>query len=264
MSLPTRVTKANLLPADTTPAPLPPLRPFRHTPPFLRLALALLLWLAPAALRAAEVQAHGLVFEHWINDTFFDGYRASGYTQKWDVPAEINRLPDPDLAGLPLNPKATKFKTPVGLGDALRQFDIDEPFILILGYWEQPAPREKRFVKLLAPRIDPAVWRKLWGPITRADLERLDALIKDRSLPVVEVRRLAQEMKKRPPFSESIIVLNPKIDTQGQRRLQCSLRYADVLKYLAPGVPPEREESPALWGVAFPGPVISAPRTFSE
>ncbi len=40
---------------------------------------------------AAEVQAHGLVFEHWIADTFFQKYRPSGYTQKWDLPADIPR-----------------------------------------------------------------------------------------------------------------------------------------------------------------------------
>lgn len=229
----------------------------------LALALGGLVSPATPSLAAAEVQAHGLVFEHWICDTFFAGYRPPGYTQKWDIPAEANRLADPAFAGLPANPKATKHGAPVGLGDALRQFDIDEPFILILGYWEQPTPEEKRFVKILAPRVDPETWRKLWGPVTRADLERLDALIKDRSIPPVEARIRAQEMKKQPPFSESVIVLNPKIDAKGQRRLQCSLRYADVFKYLAPGTSPEPEEKPALWGVAFPGPVASAPREFA-
>ncbi|MBC8011151.1 MAG: hypothetical protein H7067_13765 [Burkholderiales bacterium] len=234
-----------------------------------RLALGLLAFAALAApalprLGAAEVQAHGLVFEHWVCDTFFGAYRPPGYTQKWDIPAEANHLADPALAGLPANPKATKHGAPVGLGDALRQYDVDEPFLLILGYWEQPTPEEKRFVKLLAPRVDPAVWRKLWGPVTRADLERLDALIKDRSLPPAEVRLRAQEMKKQPPFSEAVFVLNPKIDSKGQRRLQCSLRQADVFKYLAPETSPEPETTPTLWGVPFPGPVASAPRSFDD
>lgn len=219
--------------------------------------------LIPAAARAEEVQVHGLVFEHWVCDTFFSGYRPSGYTQKWDVPASANRLPDPALTGLPANPKATKFGAPVGLGDALRQYDIDEPFLLILGYWQQPAPDQKRFVKLVAPRIDPAAWRKLWGPVTRADLERLDTLIKDRSLTPAEARRLAQEMKSRPPFSEAVFTLNPKIDSKTQRRLQCSLPYGDVFKHLAPGTSPEPEETPALWGVSYPGPVASKPRSFA-
>lgn len=227
------------------------------------LLLSLRVTPAPPAA-AAEVQAHGLIFEHWVCDTFFNAYRPPGYTQKWDVPAEANRLADPLLTGLPANPKATKFGAPVGLGDALRQFDVDEPFLLILGYWEQPTPEEKRFVKLIAPRVDPAVWRKLWGPVTRADLERLDALIKDRSIPPVEARILAQKIKKAPPFSEAVFVLNPKIDGKGQRRLQCSLRYADVLKHLAREATPEPDATPTLWGVPFPGPVASAPRDFAD
>lgn len=225
------------------------------------LALALL---APPLPRAAEVQAHGLVFERWVRDAFFDSYPAQGYTDKWDIPAAANHLPDPALAGLPVNPKATRFRSPVGLGDALRQFDVDEPFILVLGYWEQPSPGHKRFVKILAPRIEPAAWRALWGPVTRADLERLDAVIKDRSLTPAEARRRAQAMKSRPPFSEAVFVLNPKIDERGQRRLQTSLRYADVLKHLAPDASPGPDEAPSLWGVPFAGPVESAPRAFAR
>jgi hypothetical protein len=238
----------------------------RFPGPLLRLLFALgpCLAVAPTATRAAEVQAHGLVFEHWITDTFFSGYRAPGYTQKWDIPGELNRLPDPALAGLPLNPKATRFRSPVGLGDALRQFDIDEPFILVLGYWEQPTPTEKRFVKILAPRVEPAAWRALWGPVLRADLERLDAITKDRSLTPAAARAAAQKLKSAPPFSEAVFVLNPKIDSKGQRRLQCSLRYADVLKHLAPGVSAEPDPAPSLWGVPFPGPVASTPRDFAD
>lgn len=215
-----------------------------------------------ARLAAEEVQAHGLVFEHWVCDTFFGGYRPDNYTQKWDVPGAANRLSDPALRGLPANPKATKYGVPVGLGDALRQYDVDEPFLLILGYWEQATPGEKRFVKLLAVRVEAAEWRALWGPVTRADLERLDALIKDRSVDYREVRRRAQALKSAPPFTEAVFTLNPKIDSSGQRRLQCSLRDEEVVRRLAPGTDPAPEKAPALWGVRFPNAVVSGPRTF--
>lgn len=238
-------------------------RGLRHRLFFFFAALfAVALCFTAPRLAAAEVQAHGLAFEHWVADTFFQKYRASGYTQKWDLPADIPRDLPPEFAGLPANPKAAKYGTPVGLGDALRQFDIAEPFILILGYWEQPDPNEKRFVKLLAPRIEPAAWRALWGPVTREDLEQLDTLIKRRDIDYREVRKLAQKMKASPPFNQAVFVLNPKIDSQGQRRLQCSLRFEDVFKYLAPGMDKAREETPSLWGVPFPGPVLSNPREF--
>ena len=51
---------------------------------------------------AEEVQRHGFVFEAWVRDTFFDGYRPPSYTQKWDIPADVNRA----HGGVPVNPKA--------------------------------------------------------------------------------------------------------------------------------------------------------------
>jgi len=64
-------------------------------------AIAWLLALT-AILAAQEVQRHGLVFEEWIDDTFFAGYRPPGYTQKWDIPAAVNQ----DHGGVPASLKA--------------------------------------------------------------------------------------------------------------------------------------------------------------
>lgn len=208
---------------------------------------------------AQEVQQHGVIFEEWIRQTFFGGYQPEGYTQKWDIPAEANR----DHGGIPVNPKAIKYGAPVGMGDALRQFDSDENHLLILGFWDQ-TNGDKRFVKAAVIEMTPELHRKLWAPIDRASLEALDAVIKNRELPVTEVRKMAQEMKNRPPFSEAIMQVNPKIDTKGQRRLQCSIRFADVFKHLAPEVSPQREERPTLFGVEIPKVRDSGPRTFGE
>lgn len=222
----------------------------------LQLGLSLLL---VCSLPAQEVQQHGVVFEKWIRDTFFDGYEPASYTQKWDIPAAANHR----FGGLPVNPKATKYRSAVGLGDALRQYDIDQPFILLLGFWEQDGP-VKRFVNITPVTIHPETWRLLWGPVTRADLERLDALIKDRSLDYREVRRRAQAMKREPPFSECLLVLNPKIGSgeRGQRRLQCSLRFDHLFDLLASDADRAPSDHPTLWGVSFPGPVRSAARHF--
>lgn len=228
-------------------------RPFRAVALFAALG-----WNGLTAL-GAEVQQHGLVFEQWVQDTFFAGYRPASYTQKWDIPALANRA----HGGIPVNPKATKYGTPVDLGDALRQFQIDEPFLLVIGFWQQDGD-EKRFVNIVAPRIEPAEWRKLWGAITLADLQRLDATIKDKSLTPEQARAAALELKRRAPFSQAIIEVNPKIDDKTQRRLQCSLRFADVFKYLVPGATSAAQPHPALWGVAFPQPVASKPRVLAK
>jgi len=202
------------------------------------------------------VQHHGLIFENWICDTFFAGHRP-GYTDKWDVPGELNA----ERGGAPVNPKAIKDRTAVDMGDALRQFDVDEAFWLVVGYWEQRGTK-KYMVRILAGLIEPEKWRSFWHPVTRADLERLDAMIKDRSLDYREARRQAHAMKNAPPFTEAIIVVNPKIDSRGQRRLQCSLRYRDLVEYLLDGQEPPASDTPELWGKPFPNPIASPPRTF--
>ncbi len=219
----------------------------------------LLLLAAGAALltlgSAQEVQSHGLVFERWVRDTFFAGYKPASYTQRWDIPASANR----DHGAIPVNPKTVKHGTAVDLGDALRQYEIDEPFLLIIGFWSQDGDM-KRIVNIIAPEISPELWRKLWGPVTYADLRRLDALIKDTGPSVEETRRLALKMKNSPPFTEAVIQVNPKIDNHGQRRLQCSIRFSDVFRHLAPGADPQPQARPALFGTEYPGPIASKPR----
>lgn len=203
-----------------------------------------------------EVQRHGVVFEEWIRKTFFGGYQPADYTQRWDIPANVNT----NHGGVPVNPKAAKWGTPVDLGDALRQFDIQEPFLLIVGFWQQDGA-VKRFVNVQAVRVEPEQWRRLWGLVTRADLERLDALIKDPSRDVLAARREAQATKRRPPFTDAVIQVNPKIDAK-QRRLQCSLRFADFFGHLAPLADRAATNKPTLFGVALPAEVASPPREF--
>lgn len=227
------------------------------------------LWLVLASgfclvLRSAEpgarneVQRHGVVFEQWIRDTFFDGYAPTNYTQRWDIPAAANRR----FGGIPVNPKAVKLGSPVDLGDALRQFDTEEPFLLIVGFWEQDGP-VKRFVNVQAVRVEPAKWRELWQPVTREALAALDATIKDASRPLTDTRAEAQRIKRRVPFTKAVMQVNPKIDAK-QRRLQCSLRFRDFFDHLAPAADRGRTSQPALFGVPLPQELASPPRTFRK
>jgi hypothetical protein len=214
--------------------------------------------LVSSAMHAREVQSHGLLFEKWLRHTFFGGYEPKGYTQKWDIPAEVNL----EHGHIPVNPKATKYGTPIGLGDAVRQFEIDEPFLLIVGFWEQVTPEEKRWVNVQAVRVEPEAWRRLWGDLTRADLDRLIAIIKDPALSLAEAREQVQALKKEKRYASSVIELNPKIDAS-QRRLQCSLRFSAFFDHLAPNANREVQEQPKVFGVSVPARFESAPRVLT-
>jgi hypothetical protein len=214
--------------------------------------------LARPEIERAEEQRHGFVFENWVRATFFGGVQSKGYTAQWDIPAEANSA----HGHIPANPKVVKYGSAIDLGDALRQFDIaqhGEPFLLIVGFWEQTTPTEKKFVNVQAVEVGAAIYRRLWGPITRVDLERLAATVKNKSLNIDEARKRAREIKSQSPFTESTIVVNPKIDAS-QRRLQCSLRFADFFRHLAPRSDLNRQVTPMLFGVPVPGPFSSPPR----
>jgi len=222
----------------------------------MRVVLCLVLCLAASLAHATEVQRHGLGFEHWVADTFFGGHRPSGPTDKWDIQASANK----NHGRIPVNPKATQYGEPVLLGDALRQYGINEPFLLIVGFWEQDG-RGKKFVQSLVARIEPDRWRKLWGPVTRKDLEAMDKLVKDTSRPIAEVRKEVLRRKKQPPFSQAVIQLNPKID-KSQRRLQCSISYVRLFKNLAPGRDRKAQPFAKIFGRRIPPISTSPPRKF--
>jgi hypothetical protein len=212
--------------------------------------IAFIIALGHATVSAREVQSHGLLFEKWLRDTFFSGYTPKGYTQKWDIPAEAN----PDHGRIPVNPKAIKYGAPIDFGDAVRQFEIvknNERFLLIVGFWDQASKSEKKWVNVQAVEIKPADWARLWSPVTHPDLERLIAVIKDKSLSIEQARERAKKLKNQPPFTEAIMQVNPKIDGS-QRRLQCSVRFDDFFKHLAPKADAARQDQPKVFGVPIP------------
>ena len=204
-----------------------------------------------------EVQKHGFKFEEWARDQFFGGYRAASYTGHWDVPTEANER----FGGMPVSIKTAKYGSPVGLGDALRQFSIEEDFLLIVGYWKQEGPN-KRFVNIVTPIITINMWRSLWLPITLGDLRRLDATIKDRSIGYRAARVRAQEIKSGSPFADAAITVNPKIDSKTQRRLQCSIGFALMFDRISPTADRSESTNPELFGVQAIKPFASGPRKF--
>lgn len=226
----------------------------------MRLLPAFILLLA-GCVQAAEVQHHGLVFEQWVRASFFGGYKPGDYTQLWDIPAEFNK----DHGGIPANPKAVKYGSPLDMGDALRQFGVAEKggrFLLIVGFWTQDG-KKKKWVNAVAVEVTPEQYRRLWEPVTREDLEKLDGVVKDRSLSPAEAREEAQEIKRRVPFSKSIMQVNPKIDAH-QRRLQCSIRFGDFFHFLAPAADSTKQDKPGLWGLPLPDEFESAPRNLKK
>lgn len=209
----------------------------------------------------AEVQSHGFTFEKWVRDHFFGGYVGS-YMQKWDVDPAHNlydQVP-PEFRHLPVSIKTAKIGTPIGLGDVLRQRQIDHDFLMITGFWQQHTRTEKWIIDIGYVAFSADLWDKLWGQLSLSELRFIDAIVKDTGEHYSSVRQRAKQWKQQPAVQSSTIVINPKIDSKTQRRIQCSLPVDTFWKLASRGV--SRIASATLWNEPFPNPIISAPRVF--
>ncbi len=211
-----------------------------------------------------EVQFHGFTFERWVRATLFGDYQGS-YMQKWDVPPDENNheaLPS-RFRGLPVSIKSAKYGSPIGLGDILRQRQIDRPFIMIVGFWNQRSPQKKWFEDIGWAHFSADDWSALWGELAIEHIRPIDAIIKNLSEHYSSVRTKAQKWKRNTPeVKTSRIVVNPKIDSKTQRRIQCSLPFSEFWRQA--GRQPQRCDHPSLFGFDFPNPVVSSARTFNR
>jgi hypothetical protein len=114
-----------------------------------------------------EIQIHGFTFEKWVCDTFFEGHTGS-YMRKWDVSPEANNgsLIPASWRGLPVSIKTAKYGSPIGLGDILRQRQIDVPFLMIVGFWRQRAPTEKWIEDIGVAGFSLEGWSGMWGQLS--------------------------------------------------------------------------------------------------
>ena len=211
-----------------------------------------------------EVQKHGFSFEEWVRSTFFDGYEGI-YMRKWDIPPDYNKhqlIPE-HLRKVPVSVKAAKYGSPISLGDIIRQRTIDHSFVMIAGFWKQKTLKEKSFEEIEAVLFTPQLWDSLWGNLKVEDIRPTDTLIKDQSVDYSEARKIAKDWKQsHVEPSGSTIVVNPKIDSKKQRRIQCSLPFRAF--WSCAGRDPQPNDSAGLFGVKFPNPVISGARVFNR
>lgn len=208
-----------------------------------------------------EVQSHGFTFEKWVKEQFFGGYEGS-YMQKWDVAPEYNtsvRVPE-RFRSLPVSIKTAKRRSPIGLGDVLRQRQIEHPFVMVVGFWEQISRTEKRIAEIGYARFAPDAWEMLWGDVSTNQLRDLDCVVKNLGEHYSTVRQKAKLWKAQDAVRACQIVINPKIDSKVQRRIQCSLPVDVFWKFASKDQP--SNAGVTLWETPFPNPIVSPPRSF--
>ena len=200
-----------------------------------RLFVLIAVGLCLLPVEAEEVQSHGFSFEQQVWNHLF----GRGYTDDWDIPGSAN-LQNP---GVPISVKFIQWKNSIYLGDAGRQFAIDQPFEMVVGFY-QKVDEEKQIVALHHLHFTPEQWRNMWGEITGEELATFSERIKSGTIQSAQdyARPHAAELRKK----SGIFSINPKIN-KDQRRIQCSIPftvfYREVLQQ-----EPQIQEKIILWG----------------
>lgn len=169
----------------------------------------------------SEVQKHGFIFEDWVKLVLGVDNLAVNYTQKWDIPGE-----------LPISVKCMGFNNALEFGSAIRIWEIDKPFTLVLARWEQ-CNCQKRIISIDEITITLDNLKEMKGDITLEELREFDRIIK-RFRPGKDGQKegilFAKNWKRERAGKMGLLTITHKIDSKAQRRVQCNLNFSSYLK----------------------------------
>ena len=154
---------------------------------------------------------------------------SQSYVSRFDAPG----YSDPYSKGIPTSIKTAKKQASgdalICMADATRigQLADVSRMRLLVALYEQKGT-EKVFSEIREYIITSTDWKKAMGDVSAETLEMFSAEIKAQTDPTA-ARQVAREWKE--VMAEeypSVMRWNPKIDSKGQRRLQCSIHLRDL------------------------------------
>lgn len=170
-------------------------------------------------------QMHGKAFENMLKAIFNASDTKRLSNSKFDVEAKFNKE-----TNSPVSIKTMKEGTKsICMSDARRFFEEENPFTMIVGIYIQKDKR-KVFEEVREYFISAENLKKLKGEISYKEVKAFhEELLKFKYGEHIEARNFARGKLKELKSKECSLLLNPKIDSQTQRRLQCSLP-VDILE----------------------------------
>ncbi len=169
-------------------------------------------------------QLHGKKFEEYIIQALYSNCPIQPNTAIFDVPKEY-------ADGYNVSIKTTK-NNKVGLSDARRFWQLNDNVIFIVGAYKQQGIF-KEFYEVYEFQYDAQGLNNLRGNLSFDVINDFhDSICKIKSGNHGEGRKFAKIRKKELKSQyQSCIILNPKIDSGNQRRLQCSVSINDLEKF---------------------------------
>lgn len=169
-----------------------------------------------------ERQAHGFVFEEYVEKEFGVNRSGKTYTDSWD--GELN--------GKPVSIKTAKLGSDVELADFRRNALNTQDFYLIVGFWEGSKTNIVKVEKLL---INGSEWHTLFPQHFIADFAALLASVTNDKSDDAKWRSLITAQRKQWQ-AETGNLIRPRFkrDHKTQKRIQCAINYKDFYNYFVP------------------------------
>jgi len=177
----------------------------------------------------SEVQAHGNAYEDLkireltgLSKNEYDNLKPNGYTSSFDLVEGI-------IVSYNASIKSTGKKT-VECADILKRMEEVE-YRLIVGCYKQQGSN-KVFHTEYEFFVTPEDYPKLWGSMTYENVKPFVDYVK--SIPhgreaqknTLKERKILQEQIQ---CKNSLMRINPKVDSKKQRRVQCSFKLDEML-----------------------------------
>ena len=193
-----------------------------------------------------ESQQHGNIWEDCIKRNVYQITQKIPYTAKYDIPKEYNTRNQNENVSI----KTTQLKS-VDMGDALRMYQNSEPTSLLVIRYKQ-VEEKKRLTEIINCQMPPK--ETLFGTVSLEEVQTLDKMIK--SVPkgtpeeglLKEIHEYKDTLNKKSGYAH----LRPKLDSQSQRRLQCSIVDFEGLLQKNQSLVRERNIEGKLYDIAIP------------
>jgi ATPase subunit of ABC transporter with duplicated ATPase domains len=168
-----------------------------------------------------ESQAHGFKFEDSLKEQVFKIDTKIKYTSKYDIPKEFNIINNHNIS------IKTTGNRDIGCADIFRFLENDETEMIITCYKQDG---DYKIVKeTYSIQLTEDFMKSLNDDINKDKLNQLNQLIKNIPHGKVSEETKKEYKNKCKQLSLEYFIVNPKVDSKKQRRVQCTLKLDAIL-----------------------------------
>lgn len=203
-------------------------------------------------------QLHGKTYEDHIKSAFQGSADHSRSTASmWDIEASYDKI-----GHMPTSIKTTKSNI-VCMADARRFWEVNEGYRLLVCQWRQKSNCIKYFYKMYEFLITKEEHSQMIENVSLVEIADFHAKIQSYGVGQHKEARLFAKIHKAELQGRTCVILNPKIDSKDQRRLQCSLNVTTLMK-LTKDFTTYDEENPFYRDLDITLKIRSSEREFSK